>query len=80
MEAKYSVNITKFRKIIFLSQHYSAVDCFLYVNGVKIYQFKVSDYKKKSYPLFLGNISKDSTFNHMKKGKCIKWKDPLFFC
>ena len=68
MEAKYSVNITKFRKIIFLSQHYSAVDCFFYVNGVKI------------YPLFLGNISKDSTFNHMKKGKCIKWKDPLFFC
>ena len=80
MEAKYSVNITKFRKIIFLGQHYSEADCFLYVNGVKIYQFKVKDSKKTPYSLFLGNISKDSTFNHMKKEKGIKWKDPPFFC
>ena len=67
MEAKYSVNITKFRKIIFLGQQYSAADCFLYVNGETIYQFKVKDSKKTPYPLFLGNISKGSTFNHMKK-------------
>ena len=58
MEAKYSVNITKFRKIIFLSQHYSAADCFLYVNGGKIYQFKVKDYKKIPISIVSGKYFK----------------------
>ena len=37
--------------------------------ATKIYQFKVKDSEIKTYPLCLGNISKDSTFNNMKKKK-----------
>ena len=32
-----------------------------------MYQFKVNDLKIKSYPLYLGNISKDFRNNNIKK-------------
>ena len=47
----------------------------LYVNGVKVDQFKVKDWEIKPYPLCLGNISKNFKAHNMKKAgswiKCI---------
>ena len=40
---------------------------FLYVNGVKIYQSTTKNFEIKPYPLWLGNISKNSMDNNMKK-------------
>ena len=48
-----------------LSLHNNRSNSFLFVNGVRMYQFKAKDIKL--HPLFLGNISKDLTFNNMKK-------------
>ena len=39
----------------------------LYVNGVKVGQFKVKDWEIKPYPLCLGNISKNFKAHNMKK-------------
>ena len=39
----------------------------MYVNGVKIYLFKVKDSQKNTHPLCLGNISKEFTNDNMKK-------------
>ena len=38
----------------------------MYVNGVKIYQFKAKDSQIKPYWLCLGNISKDCTADNTK--------------
>ena len=37
-----------------------------------MHQFKAKDSEKKSYLLCLGNISKDFTFNNMKKKTGLK--------
>ena len=50
-----------------LSLHYNGSNSFLYVNTVKICQFKTKDPEPKPYPLYLGNFSKDFTLNNMKK-------------
>ena len=50
-----------------LSLHCNGSSCFLFVNGVKIYQFKANDSEIKPYSLCLGNISKDFTNDNMKK-------------
>ena len=39
----------------------------MYVNGVKIYLFKVKDSQTNTRPLCLGNISKEFTNDNMKK-------------
>ena len=49
----------------------------LFVNAIKIYQFKAKGSKIKDYTLCLGNISKDFTINNMKKSK-IKRKCEIF--
>ena len=41
-EAKYSLNFTE-QENLFLSLHYSGSNSFLFVNGVKICQFKTKD-------------------------------------
>ena len=43
------------------------VTVFLFVNGVKIYQYKAKDFEKDVYPLCLRNFSKNFTVNNMKK-------------
>ena len=63
-EAKYSFNVTKSRKKIYLSFHYIATNSFLYANAVKIHNSKQMTL---IYPLCLGNISKDFTIDNMKK-------------
>ena len=39
----------------------------MFVNGTKVYQFKVRDSEIKDYALRLGNVSKDVTTDDMKK-------------
>ena len=54
--------------MFYLSLHYNGSSIFfLDVNGLKIYQFKAKDSEIEPCPLCLGNISKDSTVDTMKK-------------
>ena len=39
----------------------------MFVNGTKVYQFKVRDSEIKDYALRLGNVSKDVTIDDLKK-------------
>ena len=78
-ETKYPITFTESGKRIALSLHYNESHSFLFVNATKIYQFKAKDSGIKDYTLRLGNISKDSTINNMKKNR-IKWKHKTFFC
>ena len=57
-EAKYSVNFTQPTKIFVLNVHYNGSNCFLFVNDIKIYQFKAKDSEIKYHTLYLGSISK----------------------
>ena len=66
-EAKYLINFTESEEKILLSLHYNGSNSFLFVNSVKIYQFKAKDSEIKPYPLCLGNISKDFSLDNMKK-------------
>ena len=50
-----------------LSLHYNGSNSFLFVNAIKIDQFKAKDSKIKDYTLCLGNILKYFTINNMKK-------------
>ena len=47
--------------------HYNGANSYLFVNGTKIYKFKVKDPEIVATPLCLGNISKDSSADNMKK-------------
>ena len=78
-ETKYPITFTESGKRIALSLHYNESHSFLFVNATKIYQFKAKDSGIKDYTLRLGNISKDSTINNMKKNR-IKRKHKTFFC
>ena len=66
-EAKYSINFTESGKRFVLSLNYNRSNSFLFVNALKMYQFKVKDSEIKPYPPRLGNISKDFTINDMKE-------------
>ena len=55
-----------------LSLHYNGGNSFLFVNAVKMYQFKEKDSEIKPYPLCLGNTSKDFTLDNTEKKKKIK--------
>ena len=50
-----------------LSLHRNESNRLLFVLATKIYQFKAKDSEIKDYKLCLGNISKDSTINKLKK-------------
>ena len=47
--------------------HYNGANSYLFVNGTKIYKFKVKDSKIVATLLCLGNISKDWSAGNMKK-------------
>ena len=55
------------RKRFVLSLQYNAINNFLFVNAIKIYNFKAKDSEMKYYTLCLGNIPKDFTIINMKK-------------
>ena len=78
-KAIYSISFTQSGKRFILSLHYNGSNSVLFVNDIKIYQFKAKESEIKYYTLCLGNISKDFTINHMKKSK-IKRKCIFFFC
>ena len=50
-----------------LSLHYNGSNSFLFVNAIKIYQFKAKDSEINPYPLGLGYISKVFTIDNTKK-------------
>ena len=62
-EAKYPINFRELGK----SLHYNGSNSFLFVNTVKIYQFRAKDSEAKLYSICLGNISEDFTLDNMKK-------------
>ena len=65
----YSTNLTVYRKKVCLSLHYNGDNSYLFANGKQIIKFKAADSEIVSYPLCLGNISKDfSSTNAQKTG------------
>ena len=74
-EAKYPINFTQPRKRFVFSLHYNGSNSlhyngsnsFLFVNAIKVYQFKAKSSERKDYALWLGNILKDFTINNMNK-------------
>ena len=65
--AKYFINFTEQQNKFCLSLHSNESNSFLFVNGVKIYQFKSKDSEINASPISLGNISKDFAIDKMKK-------------
>ena len=55
-EIKYSINFTKPGRKFCSSQHYNRSSTCLFVNGVKIYQFKAKDSGLNAYLVCSGNI------------------------
>ena len=78
-KAKYPINFTQSEKTLALCLHYNGSNSFLFVNAVKMYQFKAKDSEKKPYPLRLGNISKHFAIYVMKK-TVLKRAVNVFFC
>ena len=66
-EAEYFINFSVQKKEFSLSLHFSGKNSFLFVNGVKICQFRAKDSELNAYPLRLTNISKEFTVDNMKK-------------
>ena len=56
--AKSCTNFTRTGRKLVLSLHHNGRNSFLFVNVVKMYQFKAKDSEIKPYPLYLRNISK----------------------
>ena len=66
-KAKYPINfITSGRRFV-LSLHYNGSNSFLFVDAVKICQFKAKNWETPPYPLCLGNISKNFIIHNMNK-------------
>ena len=65
-EAKHPINFTRLGRRFVLSLHYNGKNSFLFVNAVKIYQFKAKGSQLTRYPFCLGNISKDFTIDSLK--------------
>ena len=47
--------------------HYNGANSYLFVNGIEIYKFKPKDCDIVVSSLCLGNISKDSSVDNMKR-------------
>ena len=66
-EAKYPITFTQLGKRFVLSQHYNGSNSFLFVNAMKVYQFKAKNPEIKDYSLGLVIVSKGFTINNLKK-------------
>ena len=62
-----SISFTVTKKKFCISLHYNGANSYLFANGTEIYKFKVKDSEIVPTPLSLGNISKDSSVNNMKR-------------
>ena len=65
--AECPINFSEKGNKFCLHLHYNGRNSYLFVNGLKIYQFKEKDFELNAYPLCLGNISKYFTVNNIKK-------------
>ena len=63
----YSINFTVTTKKFGLSLYYNGANSYLFVNGTELIKFKAQDSEVVPDPLCLGNISKDSSTDDMKK-------------
>ena len=59
---EYTINFTKQHK-----QVVEQINSYLFVNGVEIHKFKAQDSEISSYPVCLGNISKDVWTDYMER-------------
>ena len=58
-EAQYSVKFSRSYRKFCLNLRYNGSNSFLFVNAIKIYQFKAKDSETKKHPLRLRNVSED---------------------
>ena len=77
-KAKHPISFTQSVKRFVLHLHYNGSNSFLFVNAIKIYQFKAKDLEITDYALCLGNISEGFTINNMKNR--IKRSCKIFLC
>ena len=63
----YQINFTKVNIKFCLSLHYNGDNSYLFVNGLEIIKFKAKDSTIAPYSLCLGNVSKDRSYDNMKK-------------
>ena len=63
----YSINFTTENTKFCLSLHYNGANSYYFVNGKEIIKFKAKDSEIAKYPWCLGNVSKDSSVDNMKK-------------
>ena len=77
-EAKYPINFIESVEGFALSVHYNGSDSFLFVNAMKLYQFKLKDSEIKAYSLCLRNISNNFLLDNLKDR--IKKNCKSFFC
>ena len=62
----YSPNLTVDNKKICLSLHYNGDNCYLFVNGKQVINFKAKNSELIKYPMCLGGLSKDYNKNSCK--------------
>ena len=63
----YSINFTVTKKKFCLSLFYNGANSNLFVNAKEIYKLKAKDSEIVAAALSLGNISKDSSADNMRK-------------
>ena len=66
-EKMHSINFTVTKKKFCLSLPYNGANSYSFVNSIEIYKSKAKDSEIVPSPLCLGNISKDSSVDNMKK-------------
>ena len=66
MTRRYYINCRSWKKFC-VSLDYIGSDSYLFVNGVKIYQFKAKNSELIDYPVILENISKDFSAADLKQ-------------
>ena len=63
----YSIKFTVTKKKFCFSLHYNGGNSYLFVIGIEIYKFKVTDSEIVASPLCSGTISKDWSADNVKK-------------
>ena len=66
MQNWYSTNFTVVNKKFCLSLHYNGDSSYLFVNGKEIHKYKAKDSEIVSYPLCVGDLSKDFVVGYMR--------------
>ena len=64
---EFPINFTEQHKKFRLSFHYNGINSYIFVSSVEIYKFKVKDSEINAALFCLANVSKDFSFDNMKK-------------